>query len=91
MDPEGARHVLVMGSMLSMLVSLVRMQTGRPGTLHKGWVTLVVEGGHEALAESQAVNFVPVVTLLTWGIEKIDQRGGWPAAGAGAYGEHNRR
>ncbi|KAK3350770.1 hypothetical protein B0H65DRAFT_439758 [Neurospora tetraspora] len=83
-SPKGAvlAHGVFKISMLSMLVSLVRMQTGRPGTLHKGWVTLVVEGGHEALAESQAMNFVPVVTLLTWGIEKIDQRGGWPAAGA---------
>lgn len=65
-----------MGSMLSMLASLVCMQTGRPGTLHKGWVTLIVEGGHEALGESQAVSFVPVVTSRTWGIEKIDQKAG---------------
>lgn len=52
LDLEGARHGLVMGSMLSMLVSLVRLQTGRPGTLHEVGVALVVEGGHEALAES---------------------------------------
>ena len=53
-----------MGSMLSMLVSLVCMQTGRPGTLHKEWVTLVVDRGHEALAESQAMKFVLVVTFV---------------------------
>ena len=55
MDPEGVQHGRIMGSMLSMSVSLVYMQTGRPGTLHKVGVALVVEGGHEALAESQAV------------------------------------
>lgn len=55
-----------------MLVSMVRMQTGRLGTLHEGWITLVVEGGHE----SQAVKFVPAVTFLTWEIEKMDHEAG---------------
>lgn len=76
LNPEEARHGLLKGSMLSMLVSMVRMQTGRPGTLHEGWVTLVVEGGHGTLAESQPVKIVPAGISLTWEIEKIDHEAG---------------